>query len=271
MEGSFEELVSNVNAWFEDHQIVNLSGVGFAKDKKIERIITCLLPPRRDQQDYSKWIAPVGAERLSLWQSALRNRPISRICLAKVTAINTRFVVTNQLEEAERSDDKMYASFTISLLQTRMGLMKAFHVRKQGESRMSNLKSMLNDEHPAPAYHCGRLMAVLAALQRAALGDVGAGVVQRYYAAASTTPALVLGRLVRNGQFHLAKIKQESPGLAHWFEEKLSSISGRIGDAPPRALNLEEQSLFALGYYQQLANRRTEESDETTKEKGETP
>ncbi len=35
-------------------------------------------------------------------------------------------------------------------------------------------------------------MAVLAELQKAALKDVGAGVVQRYYAAASTTPALVL-------------------------------------------------------------------------------
>lgn len=27
----------------------------------------------------------------------------------------------------------------------------------------------------------------------------------------------------------------------------------RIGDAEPRTLTLEEQSLFALGYYQQLA------------------
>ena len=36
-------------------------------------------------------------------------------------------------------------------------------------------------------------MALLAAIQEVALGDVGAGVVQRYYAAASTTPALVLG------------------------------------------------------------------------------
>lgn len=27
----------------------------------------------------------------------------------------------------------------------------------------------------------------------------------------------------------------------------------RIGDSAPRSLTLEEQSLFALGYYQQLA------------------
>jgi CRISPR-associated protein Csd1 len=81
---------------------------------------------------------------------------------------------------------------------------------------------------------------------------VGAGIVQRYYAAASSTPALVLGRLVRTSQFHLNKL---DPGLAHWFEDRIAGIWGRIKDNPPRTLNLEEQSLFAMGYYQQLAQR----------------
>ena len=103
-------------------------------------------------------------------------------------------------------------------------------------------------------------MAVLAALQRAALGDVGAGVVQRYYAAASATPALVLGRLTRTSQFHLNKI--ESAGLTYWYEQKLANIWQRLGDGPPRTLDLEEQSLFALGYYQQLADLRTKKADQ---------
>jgi len=119
----------------------------------------------------------------------------------------------------------------------------------------------LNEEHPSPAYHCGRMMATLAKLQQTALGDVGAGVVQRYYAAASTTPALVLGRLIRGGQFHLNKL--ESRGLAHWYEEKLASIAARLGDSMPQTLSLEEQSLFALGYYQQWVDLRTRKSDET--------
>ncbi|MDO8721917.1 MAG: type I-C CRISPR-associated protein Cas8c/Csd1, partial [Syntrophales bacterium] len=93
----------------------------------------------------------------------------------------------------------------------------------------------------------------LAALQRAALGDVGAGVVQRYYAAASSTPALVLGRLTRNSQAHLNKL---SGGLAHWYEEKIAGIWGMIKDYLPKNLTLEEQSLFALGYYQQMADMR---------------
>lgn len=123
----------------------------------------------------------------------------------------------------------------------------------------------LNENHPDPAYQCGRLMAVLARVQTAALGDVGAGVVQRYYAAASSTPALILGRLVRTSQFHLNKLEG---GLAHYFEGKMADIWSRIKDKLPTTLTLEQQSLFALGYYQQLAHDRPrKKADSTTDEK----
>ena len=79
------------------------------------------------------------------------------------------------------------------------------------------LKPERNSGLEHPAYQCGRLMAVLGKLQTAALGDVGAGVVQRYYAADSTTPALVFGRLVRGAQFHLNKIAGERRGLSVWY------------------------------------------------------
>ena len=116
------------------------------------------------------------------------------------------------------------------------------------------MQPYLNEDHPAPAYHCGRLMSVLASLQQRALGDVGAGVVQRYYGAASTTPALVLGRLARLSKHHLNSL--DSPQLTFWYEGKIAGIWGRLKDSLPTTLNLEEQSLFALGYYQQMAHDR---------------
>ena len=108
----------------------------------------------------------------------------------------------------------------------------------------------LNEEHPSPAYHCGRLMAVLAEIQQAALDNVGSGVIQRYYAAASTTPALVLGRLVRTSNYHLEKIeyRKKRAGLKDLF----TGIWSPLKDEVPRVLDLEAQSLFALGFYQQL-------------------
>jgi CRISPR-associated protein Csd1 len=96
-------------------------------------------------------------------------------------------------------------------------------------------------------------LAVLASLQRSALGDVGAGVVQRYYAAASQTPGLILGRLVANARNHLGKL---DAGLAWWYEERVADVMSHLGDRAPRILDLEGQGLFALGYYQQLAALR---------------
>lgn len=115
------------------------------------------------------------------------------------------------------------------------------------------MSTHLDERYPDPAYHCGRLMAVLSDIQRRGLGGVNAGVVERFYGAASATPALVLGRLVRMSQHHLAKI--DSEGLRRWNEGRIAGIMAAI-DNIPRTLDLEQQSLFALGYYHQLAADR---------------
>ncbi len=120
----------------------------------------------------------------------------------------------------------------------------------------------LNKEHPEPAYQCGRLLAMLASLQYSALGDVGAGVVQRYYVAASQTPGLTIGRLVANAKNHLNKLEG---GLAHWYEDQIAEIMSRISDRIPTTLDLEGQSLFALGYYQQIAARKDNKNNNSNK------
>ncbi len=122
----------------------------------------------------------------------------------------------------------------------------------------------LNEHETDPAYLCGRIMAILARIQHKALGDVGAGVVQRYYAAASATPALILGRLVRTAQIaHLPKIA--SKGLRIWFENQLIDVWAKLDQVPPTVLNLEGQTLFAMGYYHQRArpagNAKDEDAD----------
>jgi CRISPR-associated protein Csd1 len=78
-------------------------------------------------------------------------------------------------------------------------------------------------------------------------------VVERYYAAASATPALVLGRLARTAQYHLAQIREHR--LREWFDQRLADVWICLADRVPLTLTLEEQSLFALGYYQQKAFR----------------
>ena len=98
------------------------------------------------------------------------------------------------------------------------------------------------------AYHCGGLMAVYAAIQRTAMPDVNTGIVERYYASAIQMPALVIGQLSSRSNHHLEKI--ENGWLADKYREKLQEISVALGTSSPATLNLEQQSYFALGYYQ---------------------
>jgi len=244
MEGRFENLAGNILLWFGDLEIVNRYGSGSAGSPKFLAVLGATV---RDLKDLtSPFIA-------NMWRVAVKGEIFPQAALTAAL-------------ERTRIDIIQDEPFN----HARMGLLKAYHVRKKrltgGVSMTQDVQCHLNPEHPNPAYHCGRLMAVLAALQRRALGDVGAGVIQRYYAAASATPSLVFGRLVRTSQFHLGKLE---PGLAYWYEKILSGIWCRIKDNLPRTLDLEEQSLFALGYYQQMAELRAKKSDNSSSDKEE--
>lgn len=236
MTGSFEELLRNVLKWFDDFEIVHRRGEGLASLPKMWAIFGGLV---RDLKDVP---APLSA---SMWTTAVRNGPIPRTALARAVDRARIDVVGDHPPN-----------------HARMGLIKAYHLRK-GDTLM---KAYLNEDHPSKAYQCGRLMAVLASLQYAALGDVGAGVVQRYYAAASATPALVLGRLTRLSQFHLNKLGKEKKGLAITIEKQIAEIWARIQDSLPSTLSLDDQSLFAMGFYQQKAHRFNSRASEETGE-----
>ena len=223
IEGQFRELVTNIDQWFDNLAIVQRDGWGLAPRPKFFAILGGLVRNLNDMP------APMVAK---MWRVAVRGEPIPEFALAQALA---RIKVDIIKDEPIR-----FAG---------IGLLKAYHIKK-GDNHM---QPYLNENHPNPAYHCGRIMAVYADLQRAALGDVGAGVVQRYYAAASATPALILGRLSRDSQFHLSKLEG---GLAHWYEQRLAGIWARIQDNLPKTLTLEEQSLFALGFYQQKSSRK---------------
>jgi CRISPR-associated protein Csd1 len=265
IEGQFEELAKNICAWFDDLEIVSFSDTRSARSPKLESVVTSLLPPRRNQ-NYEDWVKPVGSARVELLRSAIKGLFIPFSIISRLATVHRAFILSEEWNKLIKGERDASTGLIYSMLYARMGLIKAYHLRKnrkEGNTLTEELKPALNENYPNPAYQCGRLMAVLAELQRAALGDVGAGVIQRYYASASTTPALVLGRLTRTSQFHLDKLETR---LAYWYEGKIADIWSRIKSGVPRTLSLEEQSLFALGYYQQLADMRTKKSEKSGKE-----
>ena len=123
-------------------------------------------------------------------------------------------------------------------------------------NRMSNeepLPVTLEPDNPSPAYQLGRLFAVLEAAQYAALGRVNASIADRYYGAASATPARVFGALLRGAKTHVSDARKRGKG--GWIEPKLGEIIARLPPDLPRTLRLEDQGRFAVGYYHERASR----------------
>jgi CRISPR-associated protein Csd1 len=134
---------------------------------------------------------------------------------------------------------------------TRMGLLKLCLKRK---GIFVNETLDPNERHPAYVY--GRLMEVFAQIQYAALGDVNANVVDKFYGTFSVAPAYVYGRLVANAQNHLRKLRGEKPGPHFVLEQRLTDILKLLPAAPPPIqFSLQDQGRFALGYYHEKAKR----------------
>ncbi len=130
-------------------------------------------------------------------------------------------------------------------------------IPEQGEMPMS-----LDKEHRTPGYLLGRLFAVYELAQRAALGRVNATIRDKYFGAASATPAGVFPLIVRGGQNHLAKVRKEKPGWAMLIERELEEIHAGLTPALPRALRLQQQGEFAIGYYHQRAAKLSNDKGE---------
>ena len=234
-EGNLQELRQHVAQWYTDLQIVSSRDGAPARPPKLFAVLASLY---RDADDIVDNLA------LHLFRAATRGLPIPMTALSQAVQ---RFKIDLIRDQTMNT--------------ARMGLMKAYFVRKEGGFP---LQSLVSNDHPEPAYHCGRLLATLARLQTRALGDVGAGVVQRFYGASSQAPALTFGRLLAGSQHHLNKL--ESPKIRHWYEARIAEIVAGIGPQLPRSLSLEKQALFALGYYQQIAQLNQKTQNETSEE-----
>lgn len=262
--GDFSELVQNIRKWYNDLQIISPNGKGETNGFKLIAAVI-RLTSYRPKESVSDTIRRGNNELAPfmprLYRSIILGLPLPSLLLQKSLVYIRSKVLQSDNDKKDNNLDWIACA-----------MLKAWIVRNEELSGgVPNMKSGLNKEHPSTAYHAGRMMAILAEIQRSALGNVGAGVIQKHYPAASTTPALVMGRLVKMAQFHLDKLEK---GLAFWYEDWLAEISSKMGDSLPVSLTLEEQALFALGYYQQKASmwqklaKNGEEGSEESLEEG---
>jgi len=103
----------------------------------------------------------------------------------------------------------------------------------------------LDTERRESAYLLGRLFAVLEKAQLDALGKVNTTIKDRFFSAASATPASVFPRLLRLSQHHIEKAE-----YGHASEKRIAEIMDHV-NAFPAHLKLQDQGLFAIAYYHQ--------------------
>lgn len=125
----------------------------------------------------------------------------------------------------------------------RAALIKAILIRNHDKE----IPVMLDETRPEAAYQLGRLFAVLEKAQEDALSGINATVKDRYFGAASSTPATVFPRLIRGSQHHIHKLEGGAKVNA---EKRIQAVMERIENFPSH-LNLLDQGLFAIGYYHQ--------------------
>ena len=257
--GSYLKLQWALSAWNQDLQLLNDGGTGLVRPVKFKaRLIRLLTRHKND----SKVLQRLDKELSGLTPMIIR-AILSGSELPDAAASRALAYIRAQMTDTESDASGRTQSIPDALCcqWLKVWLLRRERKRKQEES----ITMGYNPAHPNSAYHCGALVAVYGAIQKTAMPEVNASIIDRYYAAASQTPALVLGQLQRLSIYHLGKI--ELNRIRESYETRLNQISDAIGDTLPVTLELEDQAYFALGYRQTCSDMAKERAENIAKRK----
>ncbi len=131
----------------------------------------------------------------------------------------------------------------------RSSIIKACLNRKYRINKIpKEVKMALNKEETNTAYRLGRLFAALEKVQQNAIPGANTTIKDRYYGSASATPRTVFPQLLRLAQHHIQKAE-----YGRTTDKIIEDVMQGL-EAFPAHLSLDEQGLFALGYYHQRRN-----------------
>jgi len=178
--------------------------------------------------EYDKDDTATARVAASLWRTALQNSQIPIWILSKALQ-RARLDVTDE----------------------RAGLIKLILNRNIKGGGFMITENTVQGDRPI-AYVCGQIFAKLESIQYAALGDRNAGIREKYFTYAMTSPVSAFGRLFNLNSKHFTKLKSEKPGLAVTLDKELQELCKDIDIQKfPQLFLLEEQGQFAIGYYHQ--------------------
>ncbi|NLX07715.1 MAG: type I-C CRISPR-associated protein Cas8c/Csd1 [Phycisphaerae bacterium] len=139
---------------------------------------------------------------------------------------------------------RIRAEQSISYL--RAAIIKAVLTRKKRILNQGMEVSMsLDTENRNVAYLLGRLFAVLERTQQDAIPGANTTIKDRFYGSASATPRVVFPQLLRLAQHHI-----EKSDYGRFRDKQIGEIVCEISEFPAH-LGLDQQGMFAIGYYHQ--------------------
>jgi CRISPR-associated protein Csd1 len=233
-----KEAQRNLNAWWDAQKIVN--EYGQAPEKPYLRIRSLLNSLYRDPAK------EINTQAAKLIEVALKGGKLPWDLLG-------RAVQRTRIEH----DVRHHRAAMIKLILTTQLHTETY--KPMQTMNELNTDPLFENPKDGMAYHCGRLLAQLENIQKAALGDVNTTLIDRYYSAASSTPGKVFGELVKDAQGHLRKLRVTKPGVCEALQQKLEAVMARLpGNQFPDTLTMQQQSIFALGYYHQRSKNREE-------------
>ena len=264
MQMTLADAIKNFDKWFTDLQLIQMRS---HENDKIPPFNLFLLARAtvRDAKDLRPEVPT------QLYRAALANHKPS-LLLAK--GLLDRIAV-DLAKDGKKSLTNL----------SRFALLKLI-VNRNEKEKSKMIEEKLNNEITDEAYNCGRLLAVFQKLQSAAHGKDfdGAGVVEKYYGTASSSPNSAFGILWRLHQHHLKKLSRDNKGASVSIKNEIAEICAKFKQTNPpqfpRSFNLQAQGRFALGFYQQIAadkeardayfqNKRSEENKQQNLLEGE--
>ena len=232
----FEKIIDNIKAHYRDLAIVKEYD-----DQPDYLTIRRILYETVSKKSRDKDAAPLLAG--AVFRAILANAPYPAALY---------YAIINRVRAD--MDDKEKRITKINYI--RAAIIKAFLTRKyryQAQNPFKEVLTMaLNEQSTNPAYLLGRLFAVLEKVQAEAIGNVNAGIKDRYFTSACASPRSVFPILLRLSQHHIAKAE-----YGHISDRRIQDILNplEIEHNPiPARLTLDEQGIFILGYYHQRAD-----------------
>lgn len=247
--GNYADLQKNLTLWNENLALADPSGTGTLRPCKLFARLCRLI---KDQGKHGAELYEQIGKELAGITPAIIMAILNGTPLPDAVAVRALAYIRSQMLGSREEEKKIRIPDGRACQWLKVWLARKRRTRNEEVLTMPYYDSTF----PSAAYHCGALTAIYANLQNVAMGEVNAGIVERYYASASRTPTLVLGTLERMGQVYLGMLakQQDKRGLAKKYQDRLNETYAFFGKDGlhklPAALTLEEQSFFALGYRQ---------------------